>query len=82
VIARTRTDTCPVAMLECYIRRVGIVRLDSEGMIFRAFVSGKTEKLRDSGGLLYSRMRELLKEKLPHLGFRSTLQGRWGNSCS
>ena len=49
VIARTRTDTRPVAMLKCYTGRVGIVRLDSEDILFKASVSGKTEKLRDSG---------------------------------
>ena len=45
--------------------------MDSEGMLFRAIVSGKTEKLWDSGGLSYSRIRELLKEKLQQLGFPS-----------
>jgi len=59
-IVRTRTNTCPVAMLECHICKSGIVQLDSEDMLFRATVRGKIEKLRDSGGFSYSKMRELL----------------------
>jgi len=33
-------------------------------MLFRGTVSGMEEKLRETGGLSYSRMRELLREKL------------------
>ena len=61
-------ETCPVAMLEDYLKR-GESKLGSEKMLFRGIVSGKAEKLRESGGLTYSRMRELLKEKLQQLGF-------------
>ena len=68
VIARTRGDTCPVAMLETYICRAKI-SLSSENMLIRGIVSGKEEKLRDAGGLSYTRMSELLKEKLHQLGF-------------
>ena len=69
-IARTFTETCPVAMLECYIRKGGI-QMNSDKNLFRAIVNGKTQKLREAGGLTYSRMRELLKEKLEELGFPS-----------
>jgi len=69
VIARTRSDTCTVAMLEKYLGRVGIINLSSESMLFRGIVNGKVEKLRDSGGLSYTRLSELLKEKLQQLGF-------------
>ena len=69
-IARTFTETCPVAMLECYIRKGGI-QMDSNKNLFRAIVNGKIQKLREAGGLTYSRMRELLKEKLEELGLTS-----------
>ena len=68
LIARTESDTCPVAMLESYIRRAGI-SLASKSLLFRGIVSGKEEKLRETGGLSYSRMRELLRDKLQQLGF-------------
>jgi len=62
VIARTGPDTCPVAMLEKYLSQAVITSLNSNGMLFRAIVSGKVEKLKDSGGLSDTRMSELLKE--------------------
>jgi len=70
-IARTFSDTCPVAMLECYIQR-GNIQMDSDKKLFRPIVNGKVQKLREDGGLTYSRMRELLKEKLQQLGFPPT----------
>jgi len=38
-------------------------------MLFRGIVSRKAERLRESGGLTYSWMSELLKVKLQQLGF-------------
>ena len=70
VIARTPTTTCPVAMLEAYISR-GDIQLSSSLKLFRPIVSGHVEKLRNTGGLSYSRMRELVKEKLDELGFQA-----------
>ena len=70
-IARTFTETCPVAMLESYICRGGI-QMVSDKNLYRPIVNGKVQKLRKEGGLTYSRMRELLKEKLQELGFSST----------
>ena len=44
-------ETCSVAMLEDYLKR-GESKLGSEKMLFRGIVSGKAEKLRESGYLL------------------------------
>jgi len=68
VVARTSSETCPVAMLETYIQRGGI-QMDSSQKLFRPISNGRCEKLRESGGITYSRMRELLKQKLVELGF-------------
>ena len=46
--------------------------MDSSRKLFRPISNGKCEKLRESGGITYSRMRELLKKKLDKLGFPST----------
>ena len=62
IIARTGTDTCPVAMLESYMQR-GRVQLCSDLKLFWPIVGGKSEKLRNIGGISYSNMRELLKKK-------------------
>ena len=70
VIARTATGMCPVAMLEAYIIK-GNVKLNSSQKVFRAIVSGKVDKLRDTGGLSHSRMSKLVKEKLDELGFNA-----------
>ena len=70
VVARTSSETCPVAMLETYIQRGGI-QMDSGQKLFRPISNGRCEKLRESGGITYSRMRELLKQKLVELGFNA-----------
>ena len=70
VIARTGSDTCPVAMLEEYISRGGI-DLASQLYLFRPIAGPKGQKLRNAGQLTYSRLRELLKHKLEELGFPS-----------
>ena len=71
VISRTGSATCPVAMLEAYMKKGGIC-LGSDAHLFRPIVSSKSNRLRDTGCLTYSRMRELLKAKLDELGFPST----------
>ena len=70
VISRSGTITCPVAMIEHYINRANI-NLSSEQFLFRPIVNAKTPRLRDNGKLSYSRLSELLKEKLTNLGFRA-----------
>ena len=69
LISRTGTITCPVAMLERYLNLGGIKRTDSK-LLYRGIVKTKSgEKLRSSGGFTYTRMRELLREKLVQLGY-------------
>ena len=68
VVARTSSETCPEAMLETYIQRGGI-QMDSSLKLFRPISNGRCENLREAGGITYSRMRELLKQKLVELGF-------------
>ena len=63
VVARTSCETCPVAMLETYIQRGGI-QMDSSQKLHRPISKGRCKKLHESGGITYSRMRELLKQKL------------------
>ena len=46
--------------------------MHSNQKLFQAIANGKCKKLRDTGGITYSRMRELLKKKLEELGFPST----------
>jgi len=67
IIARSGLDTCPVAMLEAYMKR-GNIQAGSKQKLFRAILSGKAEKLRDTGGLSYTRMSELIHKKLQELG--------------
>ena len=71
VIARTGSETCPISMLEKYITRAKI-NLSSESYLFRPIVSSKVQRLRDTGQLTYSRLRELLKTKLEELSYPST----------
>jgi len=70
LIARMDSETCPVAMLEAYMRK-GNIQAGSEQKLFRGIVTGKMEKLRATGGLSHTRMAELLKDKLLDLGFSS-----------
>lgn len=69
LIARTGTNTCPVAMMEKYIATGGI-DLTSQEKLFRGIVrTKKRETLRASGSLSYTRMRELVLGKLRELGY-------------
>lgn len=68
-IARTKNHTCPVAMLERYLR-VAQIPVSSTEFLFRSITRTKTgEKLRASGKLSYSTLRELFKKKLTELGY-------------
>ena len=68
VIARTSAKTCPVSMAECYLKPANIGgSLDLN--LFRDIIHTKNGvKLRAQGRLSYTQMRELLLEKLAHLG--------------
>ena len=68
VVARTGTPTCPVAMLERYMKAAGI-STSSKLKLFRGILSTKkSERLRASGSLSYTRMREIFLKKLDELG--------------
>ena len=67
VVARTGASTYPVEMMECYFH-MGRLSVGSNDRVFRAVVCTKEgERLRKSGGLSYSRLRELLLEKISQL---------------
>ena len=72
-IAKTGNVTCPVDMLLKYINLAGI-QLNDDNFIFRQVsFCRKSQKyiLRNSGKLSYTRVRELLLEKLRTLGVDS-----------
>ena len=69
VVARTGSPTCPVAMMERYIAMAQISS-SSKLRLFRGIVhTKKGQRLRPSGTLSYTRMRELFLAKLSQLGF-------------
>ena len=59
VIARTWSQTCPVAMFEHYLQRVGMTTSDSR-FLFRVIQNTKNgESLRESGKISYTCLRHL-----------------------
>ena len=67
VVARTNTKCCPVAMLERYMCMAASARSDE--CLFRGILHTRNgSKLRVSGGLSYTRVRELVLEKLEAIG--------------
>ena len=75
VIARTHTKLCPVRMLERYVE-VASIGGDPDKFVFRGMVSTKAgSRLRSSGSLSYTRMRELVLEKLSQIGLDKTKYG-------
>ena len=69
VIARTGSQLCPVKALERYLLQASIFPSDDQA-IFRPIVKTKFgEKLRNTGRLSYTRLRECFKAKLTALGF-------------
>ena len=71
LIVRTGTATCPVAMLECYMAAAEIAPA-SELFLFQGICKGKDgEKLRASGCLSYTTVREFFRKKLVDLGHSS-----------
>ena len=68
IIARSGGVTCPVTKLECYMQRTGMSWQDQR-YLFRAICHSKAgEKLRESGSISYSCLREQFKKKLASLG--------------
>ena len=75
VIARTGARICAVAMMERYLTLAAVTGA-SDKFLFRGLVKTKAGyKLRASGGLSYSRVRELVLEKLTALGLDKRLFG-------
>ena len=75
LVGRTGTATCPVQMMESYFR-LGHLNVGSHDRVFRAVIHAKDgERLRKSGGLSYSRLRELLLQKIAQLGMDPQLFG-------
>ena len=71
LIARTSTPTCPVAMLQRYMVAAQIAPTN-DLYLFRGICKTKDgEKLRASGCLSYTTVRELSKKKLTDLGHSS-----------
>ena len=71
VIARTQNRTCPVAMLESYLLETGTLLSDQRRLFRPICKSKKSEKLRKSGSISYSCLRDLFKKKLKDLGYNS-----------
>ena len=68
-VARMGLATCPVAMLEKYFA-LAELEYSSQEKLFRAnMVTKAGERLRQSGSISYSRLRELLLNKLQDLGY-------------
>ena len=75
VVVRSGSATCPVVCLEQYCKLAGIDSASTE-RLFRAISHTRNgEKLRNSGSLSYSRVRELLLDKLQSLGYDRSLFG-------
>ena len=69
VIARTHNKTCPVAMLESYLSETGTLLSDQRWLFRPICKANKSEKLRESGCISYSCLRDLFKKKLKDLGY-------------
>ena len=68
VIARTANCTCPVSMLERYMRRTRMSQ-DDQRYLFHPIQRTKNgEGLRQSGKISYTCLRELFKKKVADLG--------------
>ena len=68
IIARSEQNTCPVGMLERYMQ-LGNIGNSPELPLFRGIVHTRSgEQLRKKGGISYTRVREIVLEKLSELG--------------
>lgn len=69
ITARTKTQTCPVSMLERYME-MGNIPKESQRFLFRHIIKTKGgEQLKDGGVLSYSTLRDLFKAKVKQLGY-------------
>ena len=74
-IASSGSLTCPVTMMKSYVD-LGAIQLASDQLLFRGISSSKgKEKLRPTGGLSYTRLRELVLKKIKELGYDEKMFG-------
>ena len=67
-IALTRSDTCPVSMLERYFK-LAQMQGDADKYLFRGLVKTKEgHRLQSTGNISYTRVRELILEVLKEIG--------------
>ena len=69
IVARTRTPSCLVAMLEQYCARTGMSLKDERFMFWPIQHTKNGEVLRGVGKISYSWLREHFNKKLKQLGF-------------
>lgn len=75
MIARSSLRTCPVAMLERYVQVAG-VDIGSTERLFRGITKTKNgEKLRATGSISYTRMREVILAKWREMGIDASSYG-------
>ena len=78
LVVRTHSATCPVAIMEKYYSMAALPPA-STLRVFRGIVHAKEgDRLRATGALSYTRMRELLLENLKQLGYDSRSYGLHG----
>ena len=75
VVSWTGSKLCPVSIIEKYMARTCIAHSDASFIYCPITKSVRGEKLRESGCLTYSRLRECFKAKLDELGFPSQQYG-------
>ena len=71
LIARTKSDTCPIAMLGCYMLRTGMTWTDHRFLFRPIQKTKKGEMVIPSGQISYSCLQDLFCKKLDGLGFSS-----------
>lgn len=75
VVARSGTSTCPVSAMEQYIELASI-DITSEDRLFRGIMCTKNgQKLRKGGAISYTRIRELMLQRIRELGYDPSLFG-------
>ena len=69
LVARSNSCTCPIAMVKHYMQCMSMSPSDQR-FLFRSIQNTKNgERLRDSGKISYSSLRDLFRKKLADLGF-------------
>lgn len=75
VIARVESPVCPVRQLEEYYELAELSQVSTQKLFRGIIKSPNGEKLRQGGSLSYTRIRELLLEKLQEMGHDPVLYG-------